>query len=123
LIPIRQKAKVEVKIAPVDYLTDERQPEKKFNFDRETIIIFEGVFIFRKELAPFIDYKVFIDISLEELKKRARIRDDPEVFKRYETKYIPAQIRYLAEYSPRKIADILIDNNDWEQPRTESLLQ
>lgn len=123
LTPIRQKEKVTVKISPVNYLTDEIMPEKKFKFDQETVIIFEGVFIFRKELAPFIDYKVFIEISFEELKKRARVRDDPEIFKRYETKYIPAQIRYLAEYPPQKTADVVIDNNNWEQPKLKSLLQ
>ena len=74
---------------------------KSYSFDQNTIIIFEGVFLFRKELSPYIDYKIFLDISFEESKNRAKTRDVPvygeEILTMYEEKYLPSQRRYLEE--------------------------
>jgi len=119
LIPART-GKVEVKFTALNLQTDIYELERSYVFDRDTIIIFEGVFIFRKELIPYIDYKIFIDIPLEECKKRALVRDMPvlgtEVMGKYDTKYIPAQKRYLAEFPPADVADMIIDNLNWEYP-------
>jgi len=36
---------------------------------------------------------------------------------KYDSKYLPAQSRYLEEYPPEKTADMVIDNSEWEYPR------
>ncbi len=116
LTPIRQKREYSVTLNLLDVDKDKYEIENKFSFNRDTIVLFEGVFLFRKELAEYIDLKVFLEIPFAESKKRAVERDPEAVLNKYDTKYLPAQARYLEEYPPRDVADIIIDNTDWEFP-------
>jgi uridine kinase len=117
LIPIYQKGEHSVTLKLLDLSTDRYEITKKFSFDRDTIVLFEGVFLFRQELAPYTDLKVFLDIPFSESKRRAVVRDPAAVLKKYDTKYLPAQARYLQEYPPVNTADMIIDNSNWEYPR------
>lgn len=124
LIPIHQKSIFSTKLTVLDWHTDKYEIEKEFSFNPNTIVIFEGVFLFRKELSPYIDYKVFIEITFEESKRRALIRDvhvSEAELKKYDEKYLPAQKKYLDEFPPSKTADMIIDNANWEHPRIKLL--
>lgn len=85
-----------------------------------SVVIVEGVFVFRPELADYFDTKIFVDIPLSEMRERAIERDVPRfgfgVLKKYLTRYIPAQTRYLEAVRPFDIADIVINNTDWHNP-------
>lgn len=116
LIPARQKGEHSVTLTLLDLLTDKYEIKKEYSFKPETIILFEGVFLFRKELAEYIDLKVFLEIPFDESKKRAKARDPEAVLNKYDRKYLPAQARYLKEYPPQEIADMIIDNANWEHP-------
>ncbi len=121
LVPIREKRSLFASLTLLDLMSDQYSIQKRFSVDQDTIVLFEGIFLFRPELAAFIDYRVYLEISFEEARRRVSIRDIPiyglEMMQRYETKYWPAQKKYLAEYPPRQTADMIIDNNDWQQPR------
>ncbi|HNY35959.1 MAG TPA: HAD hydrolase-like protein [Candidatus Pacearchaeota archaeon] len=121
LMPISKNSNFSIKLTLLNLHTDEYETEKDFSFDKDTIVIFEGVFLFREELSPYIDYKIFIDIPFEESKNRAVVRDVPifgeEIIKKYDEKYLPAQKKYLEEYPPIEVADIVIDNVNWEYPK------
>jgi len=121
LIPLNQKKAFSTRLTLLDLYTDKYEIVKEFSFYENTVVIFEGVFLFRKELSPYIDYKIFIDITFEESLRRAKTRDSKEVFKKYTEKYLPAQKRYLDEYPPLKTADIIIDNSNWEHSKIKSL--
>ena len=88
-------------------------------------MLFEGVFLLRKELSPYIDYKIFIDVPFEESKNRAKNRDIPKygdvILRKYDEKYFPAQRKYLEDYPPSQIADMIVDNTNWEYPRVTYL--
>jgi uridine kinase len=120
LVPIREKQEYTVNLTLLDLLSDKHDVQKQFSFDLNTIVLFEGVFLFREELAAYLDHKIFIDISFEDSRRRAEIRDVPiygaGMLKRYEEKYWPAQRKYLGQYPPSKIADLIIDNSNWEYP-------
>ncbi len=119
LLPIHQGGSFTTELTLLDLNTDSYDTTKRFSFDPATIVIFEGVFLFRKELALYIDFKIFLSISFDESKKRALLRDTHlgrEVLKRYDEKYLPAQQKYLSEYPPAGVADLIIDNRDWECP-------
>jgi phosphoglycolate phosphatase-like HAD superfamily hydrolase/uridine kinase len=120
LAPIQKKNPISLKLTTLDWQTDKYDNVTKYNVKPSTIVIFEGVFLFRKELAPYIDLKVFLDIPFEESKQRAAIRDPEAILEKYDTKYLPAQQKYLTEYPPTKVAGIIIDNTNWEYPRTKS---
>ncbi len=117
LKPLGEKRAFSAKMTVLDWRTDRYDTEREFSFSQNTIVVFEGVFLFRKELAPYIDYKIYLDIPFEESKKRAKDRDPEAVLKKYDEKYLPAQARYLEEYPPKKTADIVVDNTDWECPK------
>jgi HAD superfamily hydrolase (TIGR01549 family) len=116
LKPLRQKNSFSVQMTLLDWLTDKYDIEREFSFNPETIVIFEGAFLFRKELAPHINYKIFLDITFEESKKRAKDRDPEAAIEKYDIKYLPAQAKYLKECPPGDTADMVIDNTDWEYP-------
>lgn len=120
LIPIHRKSEFNIELDTLNLQTDKYETKKSYAFDKDTIVIFEGVFLFRKELSPFIDYKIFIEIPLKESKNRAIARDVPlygeEVMKKYDEKYLPAQIKYIKEFPPSEIADMIIENTNWEKP-------
>jgi uridine kinase len=121
LIPFNQKDDFSTRLTVLDWKTDKYEIEKEFSFHQDTIVIFEGVFLFRKDLSPYIDYKIFIEIPFEESLRRAKTRDIKEVFEKYNEKYLPAQKRYLEEYPPSETADMIIGNSDWENPKIKTL--
>lgn len=124
LVPLRQNSIFSTRLTVLDWHTDKYDIEREFSFNQNTIVIFEGVFLFRKELSLYIDYKIFIEVPFEESKRRAWIRDahvTQEELKKYDEKYLPAQRKYLDKFPPSKVADMIIDNSDWEYPRVTFL--
>lgn len=100
----------------LDWQTDEFNIEKRFTIGHDTLVILEGVYLFIERPARYLDYKVFLDVPVETWRERARDRDPEDVFARYETRYLPAQMKYLEEYPPLEAADMIIDNTNWEYP-------
>jgi len=119
LSPLRRNITFATRLTVLDWRTDKYDVQREFSFNQNSIVIFEGVFLFRKELSPYIDYKIFLDIPFEESRRRAPMRDadlSEAELKKYESKYLPAQKKYMEEYPPNNVADMVIDNTDWEQP-------
>src|SRR4030042_3571999 len=81
LSPIKENKPLSLKLKVLNLDSDKYEVDRENQIDRSTIVIFEGEFLFRKELAPYIDYKIFLDIPLEESKRRAIIRDPEAIVK------------------------------------------
>jgi len=85
-----------------------------------TVIIVEGVLLYRPPVAELIDYKVFLDISFDEVICRARLRDVPKygegILDKYKERYIPAQRIYLEQYRVKEICDLIVDNSNLDRP-------
>ena len=62
-------------------LTDEYELEKKYAFDKDTIAIFEGIFLFREEFSPY---------NVNGAGEREALIHGEEVINRYQGKYLPA---------------------------------
>jgi uridine kinase len=86
------------------------------------ILLLDGVFLFRPELLPYWDVRIYLDISFETSLTRALGRDgdlfgEPsQINQRYRDRYIPGQQIYLRQVDPASKADIVIDNNDPDRP-------
>lgn len=115
LKPIHEKGSLTTELTVLDLETDSFRNKRSYSISPDTIVLLEGVFLFRKELSSYIDYYVHLDISFEECLKRGLARGGEE--ERYQTKYIPAQKKYLAEYPPSEYANTLIDNTTWDYPQ------
>lgn len=90
----------------------------------DAILIMEGIFLFRPELVHYWDLKIYLDVDFEITMKRGIQRSintgssysSDELKAKYHSRYIPGQKMYFEEARPKEIADIVIDNNDYDHP-------
>lgn len=120
LAPIRDNGKLETSLICLDLQKDTWTIEQHYSVNADTIVLLEGVFLFRPEIAHFLDLVIFLEVDEATVMDRARSRDVPihgeEIMRKYQSKYLPAQRAYLDEYPSERNADVIIDNNDWENP-------
>lgn len=102
-----------------DYTIDKEIASPLKEAKPDSILIFDGVFTHQPELRAYWDYSIYLHIDEEESIKRGLTRnpgDEEEARRRYKVRYIAGQRLYHAEAEPKKHADIIIDNNDPEDP-------
>jgi phosphoglycolate phosphatase len=120
LVPARQGKTVLTTLRLLNLETDTIDREVRFQIDATAIVIIEGVLLYRKPLDRYFDYRIFFDISFDEMLRRATARDrrrfGDELLERYKRKYIPVQEWYFKECNPRVKSDLVIDNTDYEIP-------
>jgi uridine kinase len=87
---------------------------------QDALLLMDGIFLQRPELAGCFEYVIFIEVSFDTMLKRAMQRDadllGSEVQQRYQKRYIPGQKRYLAECLPAQRADAVLVNDDLQKP-------
>ena len=109
-------------VAAFDFRKD--MPTKRLlqNAESDALLLFDGVFLLRPELNTHWDFRIFLRISFEVSIQRALLRDKElfgsaeEIKHRYQLRYIPGQKLYLKRVDPESKADIVIDNNDPQNP-------
>lgn len=120
LEPLQQHGCIDKDILCLNVDTDIYENTIHYKIDSDTVVLLEGVLLFRPPLLAYLDGRIFLHIDFDEMMKRARIRDIPkygEAFmQKYINRYLPVQERYLKEYKPNINCDILIDNSDYEHP-------
>ena len=105
-----------------DFKTDTEIQADELKASNDHILIFDGVFLMRREIEHYWGLKIFVDIDFETSIKRALERDldlfgsKEEIQKRYRARYIPGQKLYFELESPKDKADIIINNNDFTNP-------
>lgn len=123
LRPLKQHGHIHKDVVCVNLNTNQFTNTIHFDIDENTVVLLEGVLLFRPPLIDYLDFKVYLDISSGEMLTRARQRDVPRfgegILEKFVTRYIPVQQRYMAECDPAGISDIVIDNNDHQAPRIQ----
>jgi uridine kinase len=96
-----------------------------FDYDRlraalpsSGLAVVDGVFLQRPELADEFGYVVFLEVGFAEAARRMALRDGSPVDPDHPQmrRYTVAQRRYLTDHAPRERADLVIDNNDVDNP-------
>ncbi len=88
----------------------------------DAVLIFDGVFLLRPELIDDWDLRIFVSAAFEETLDRARIRDvalfgsATEVERRHRERYRPSQQFYFDTVRPIEHADIIVQNDETQQP-------
>ena len=88
------------------------------------MLLFDGVFLLRPELIDRWDLRIFVVATFEETLNRARTRDNVlygarEVERRWRNRYIPAQQLYFDTVRPADHADVIVYNDELQQPAWE----
>ncbi|WBW95826.1 uridine kinase family protein [Oceanirhabdus sp. W0125-5] len=73
------------------------------------IVVIEGVYSLRSELADFYDYKIFIYCQRETRLKRGLERDGENARDIWENNWMVAEDKYIREHRPFEEADLIID--------------
>jgi uridine kinase len=120
LDPFRAGAPV-IRTAGYDYRSDAPRDDGQ-EVPASAVLIFDGVFLLRPELAGYWDLAVHLQVREETIMRRALARDlglfgsAGEVRRRYAGRYLPGQALYRAEAAPADRAHIVIGNDDPERP-------
>ena len=86
------------------------------------VLLFDGIFLFRRELNPYWDVRVLLDVDAATSMTRAVERDAAApgsadtIRRKYEVRYEPAWRRYCDLEAPEVHADLIIDHTDVERP-------
>jgi uridine kinase len=122
LAPLGPGGSRRYRTAVFDYRTDSEVSTPRRAAEENAVLLFDGVFLLRTELAGYWDFTVFVDASFETTLARAVRRDAAlfgdaeEVRRRYERRYIPGQRLYFTECLPRERADVVVNNDDPQNP-------
>lgn len=94
LKPIRDEGRLETTLMCLDLLEDTWTIERKYAVNEATVVLLEGVLLFRPDIAHFLDLVIFLQVD----------------------EVLPAQRKYLDEYPAERNADVIVDNKDWDNP-------
>lgn len=122
LEPAAPSASGVVALCSIDPLTQINHQSSQVMMPRDAVLIIDGVFAFRPELNDCWDLRIWLDIDPERSVRRGIVRDiSREGAQGAETlhrdRYGVAENIYLAEVDPIAVADVVIDNNEFEEPR------
>jgi uridine kinase len=87
------------------------------------ILVLDGSFLQRPELRPALDLVIFLHVPAAVANARGIARDrrryapDTDVAKLYAARYNPAFEMYEAQCWPAEVADIVVDNTDFNAPQ------
>ena len=104
--------------AVFDHTRDAAVPRREHPVEPGTVLLFDGIFLHRRELAGVWDLSIFCRVDLVTSCARMAIRDgapaDPEHPANH--RYVEGQRRYLADCDPEALATYVVDNTDLARP-------
>src|SRR4029077_4410935 len=101
-----------------DVRTDMLDSSPPVSVGRRSILLFEGLFLFRRELNAYWDFRILLEIDPATSLSRALVRDadvigPADIIRRkYEGRYEPAWLIYVNQEHPESKADAIVDNSD-----------
>jgi uridine kinase len=108
--------------ATFDYRADAPVAAPEEYAPADAVLLVDGVFLQRPELAGCWEYAVFVAVPPAVALARALVRDAPRfggaaaARARYRRRYLPAQRQYLARCRPEERADAVVGNADPAAP-------
>ncbi len=120
--PLGPEGNNEYRESIFDFRQDSRlnSPPKKASYN--AILLFDGVFLLRPELISYWDFRIFVEVDVAIAIRRCCLRESEflstpvETLNRVCVRYIAGNRIYLQSVNPAKLADIVIENNDFDNP-------
>jgi uridine kinase len=106
------------KVAVFDHRTDRPVAVNPLKVPLPAVLIFDGLFLHRKELRDEWDLTIFLHVPFDVSYARMAKRDgsDPDPRAAGNRRYYEGQQLYFREANPQREADILIDYTDYDLP-------
>ena len=108
-----------------DPLTGEDHRDMVVSALAGAVLVVDSVFAFRREYNDFWDFRIWLDIDAELALERGIVRDagmegPGGAALLHRDRYHAAELIYLAEVDPASLADVVVDNRDFANPRIGS---
>jgi uridine kinase len=116
LAPLR--AGLPVRLRRHDLRTDRRVDEPPVAVPAGAVLVVDGLFLHRDELAGRWDLSVWLDVPFEVTAARMAVRDGTPADPDHPSmrRYVEGQRLYFAACAPWDRADVVVDNTDWDAP-------
>jgi uridine kinase len=122
LIPLGPGGDLCFRASHFNHVIDAKTDEPWQQAEPHSILLLDGVFLQRPELAGHWDFMIFMDCSFDTALERA-LRRDQELFgsvedtrNLYLKRFLPGQRLYLERDQPMQRADVVLKNDDFENP-------
>jgi uridine kinase len=107
------------RVAAFDYVQDQPTLAPERVAAPNAVLIFDGIFLHRSELAGCWDYSIFLQVSFDTSIPRcaqARPELSPDPRAASNQRYVDGQRIYLRTCEPEKLATMVIDNESLDAP-------
>jgi len=101
---------------------DKPYPDEWVEIADDAVVIVDGVYLGRPELAELWDYRIWLDVEPDVALARKKVRNvawtnsEEVVVDRHYNRNLPAHALYLRETNARGRADVVIENSNIEAP-------
>jgi uridine kinase len=107
--------------AVFDHVADRAVEAEPVPLRSDTILVVDGIFLHRDELAAWWDYSIWLDVPFDVSIPRCAARGDglgsADAEAPANRRYVEGQRLYLRECEPRRRATVVVDNTDLAVPR------
>ena len=105
-----------------DPLTGEDHRATTVDAPSDAVLIVDSVFAFRREYDDKWDFRIWLDVDAALSLHRGIARDTERegldaATRVHRDRYHAAELIYIAEVDPQHIADVVVDNRDFANPR------
>lgn len=102
-----------------DSRADRSEPSPYVQAPMDALVIVEGIFLHRDELADFWDASVYLDVPFTETAARMAVRNASNPDPEHPTmrRYVGGQRLYFQAARPWERATFLVDNTDFSSPK------
>lgn len=120
VVPLRDRRSVHL-TADFTEETASQYRQHSYDFKDVSVILVEGIFLFKRQYRTHFDLAIWIDCSFSTALARAidRAQEGLSAAKTivaYETIYFPAQRIHLTHDNPRENADLVFENDSYPGP-------
>ncbi|HDR4374114.1 TPA: hypothetical protein QCP80_003977 [Bacillus cereus] len=122
LMPLGPNGNLQYETIYHNLITDMPVHNEPLFATKNMILIVDGTFLLKKDVAHLFDYKIFVDTNFEIARKRGAKRET-EAFGSYEeaekmflNRYHAACKLYIDEHNPKELADVLFENSKFDDP-------
>lgn len=117
LLPLGPEGDRVYRPATFDYRSDQPVDPGPRIAPPRSIVLVDGIFLLAAPLRELWDFSIFVRVRPETSLARALVRDVETItHERYRRRYIPGQELYLRECKPLEAADLILGNDDPENP-------